>query len=223
MIARGEHQTVNGASLIFSGAPWGLARLKTIRALRERNPNTTTLLCFRNLAGAKWDLADTTVNHHLETWAGTLASDEIIKVRLCYSKHQRHRVAHEVIAGPGYRRMSIVLWLKIVVKLRLNFGERLTVNSPRLVRLNRTEIVPMTGNFMSRMDKRYVPILGWYKATLHSRRRGFATAAVRSGVHMANITITMRHPQGVTMRYVSLTFEEKAAITTRLAIAAYSD
>ena len=38
---------------------------------------------------------------------------------------------------------------------------------------------------------------------------------------MANITIAMRHSQGVTMQYVSLSIEEKAVITTRLAIAAY--
>ena len=82
--------------------------------------------------------------------------------------------------------------------------------------------VPMTGDFMRRMDKIYAPKLGWQNATLHSRRRGFATAAVRSGIHMANITIAMRHSQGVTMQYVSLSIEEKATITTRLAIAAYN-
>ena len=31
-----------------------------------------------------------------------LKMDEVITVRLCHNKHQRHRVAHEVIAGPGY-------------------------------------------------------------------------------------------------------------------------
>ena len=117
--------------------------------------------------------------------------------------------------------MSIVLWLKILVMLRVRHGEKLTVNSPILVRMNRKKLVPMTGDFMRRMDKIYAPRLGWRKATLHSRRRGFATAAVRSGIHMANITIAMRHSQGVTMQYVSLSFEEKAFITTRLAIAAY--
>ena len=54
-------------------------------------------------------------------------------------------------------------------------------------------------------------------------RRGFATAAVRCGVHMASITIAMRHSQGVTMQYVALSMAEKASITTRLAIAAYED
>ena len=144
MISREEHHTVNGASIILAellGVLLGLRRSEHF-ASAERKPNTTTLLCFRNLAGAKWDLADTTINHHLEIWAGSLASDEIIKVRLCYSKHQRHRVAHEVIAGSGYRRISIVLWLKIVVNLRLKLGERLTVNSPVLVRLNQVKDRP---------------------------------------------------------------------------------
>ena len=27
---------------------------------------------------------------------------EVIRVRLCLTKHQRYRVAHELIAGPGY-------------------------------------------------------------------------------------------------------------------------
>ena len=81
----------------------------------------------------------------------------------------------------------------------------------------------MTGQFMSTMDKKYAPILGWLKATIHSRRRGFATAAVRSGIHMASISIAMRHSQGVTMQYVALSLAEKAAITTRLAIASYEN
>ena len=79
----------------------------------------------------------------------------------------------------------------------------------------------MTGAFMAKMDKFYAPKLGWFKATIHSRRRGFATAMVRCGIHMVSITIAMRHSQGVTMQYVALTLAEKATITTRLAIAAY--
>ena len=79
----------------------------------------------------------------------------------------------------------------------------------------------MTGNFMSRMDKLYAPILKWGKATIHSRRRGFATAAVRCGLHMAKISIAMRHSQGITMQYVALPLADKAAFTTRLAIHAY--
>ena len=74
---------------------------------------------------------------------------------------------------------------------------------------------------MAMMDNYYAPRLGWYKATIHSRRRGFATAMVRCGIHMASITIAMRHSQGVTMQYVALTLAEKASITNRLAIAAY--
>ena len=40
---------------------------------------------------------------------------------------------------------------------------------------------------------------------------------------MASITIAMRHSQGVTLQYVSLSMAEKATITTRLAIAAYDE
>ena len=109
------------------------------------------------------------------------------------------------------------------MKLRLQLGEKLTPESPILVRMNGKVAVPMTGDFMSKKDKIYAPILGWHKATIHSRRRGFATAAVKSGVHMANITIAMRHSQGVTMQYIALSLEEKATITTRLAIAAYNE
>ena len=149
--------------------------------------------------------------------------NEVIRIRLCYTKHQRHRVAHEVVAGPGHRLMSFVFWLKIVVRLRLKLGEELTRESPLLVRKSGGKLVPLTGSFMTRMDKKWAPDLGWYKATIHSRRRGFATAAVRCGVHMASITIAMRHSQGVTLQYVALTMAEKASITTRLAIAAYED
>ena len=74
---------------------------------------------------------------------------------------------------------------------------------------------------MASKDKVYAPMLGWVKTTIHSRRRGFATAAVRCGVHMASIAIAMRHSQGVTLQYVALSLAEKASITTRLAIASY--
>ena len=96
------------------------------------------------------------------------------------------------------------------------------MNSPLLVRMKRGKVVPMTGAFMASMDKIFAPFLGWHKATIHSRRRGFATAAVKSGIHMAKITIAMRHSQGVTMQYIALSLEEKASITTRLAIASYN-
>ena len=95
------------------------------------------------------------------------------------------------------------------------------MESPLLVRENKGRIVPMTGAYMTRMDLRFIPLLKWGKATIHSRRRGFATAAVRSGLHMASIIIAMRHSQGVTLQYVSLSVADKAAITTRLAIDAY--
>ena len=226
MMSRGEHLSVNGATIILAelfGVLLGLRRSEHF-ASAEQRPNATTLLCFRNLAGANWDLGDCTKTHNIGKWADELTLDEIIRVRLCYTKHQRHRVAHEVVAGPGHRHMSLVLWLKIVIKLRIRHKETLTVNSPVLVRTKGANIlVPMTGVFMGSMDKIYAPVLGWYKATTHSRRRGFATAAVRCGVHMASIMIALRHSQGVTMQYVALSFAEKATITTRLAIASYED
>ena len=73
-------------------------------------------------------------------------------MRLFYSKHQRHRVGHEVVAGLGYRQMAIVVYLKILVLLRLRHGEKLAVNSQILVRINRMKLVPMTGDLMRRMD-----------------------------------------------------------------------
>ena len=95
--------------------------------------------------------------------------------------------------------------------------------SPLLVRIGRGRIIPMTAAFMARMDKKYAPVLRWGKATIHSRRRGFATAAVRCGLHMAKISIAMRHSQGVTMQYVALPLADKAAITTKLAMYSYRD
>ena len=121
MMARGEHLTIDGASIILAelfGVLLGLRRSEHF-ATAESKPNKTTLLCFRNLVGTGWDLGDCTKRHNIATWASSLTANEIFRVRLCYTKHQRHRVAHEVVAGPGYRYMSIVLWLKIVVKLRL--------------------------------------------------------------------------------------------------------
>ena len=225
MMGRGEHLTIDGATIILAelfGVLLGLRRAEHF-ASAQRNPDKTTLLCFKNLAGIDWDLGDTTQRVDIGEWAARLTPDEIIRVRLCYTKHQRHRVAHEVIAGPGYKLMSLVTWLKIVVRLRIRRKEKLTIYSPILVRVNRGRIVPMTGAHMASMDRIYGPVLGWGKATLHSRRRGFATAAVRCGLHMALITIAMRHSQGVTLQYVSLSLAEKAATTTRLAVASYSD
>ena len=114
--------------------------------------------------------------------------------------------------------MSFIFWVKIIVNMRVKLGENLKVTSPLLVRRVRGKAVPLTGSFVSRMDKVYAPTLGWFKATIHSRRRGFATAAVRCGIHMAKITIAMRHSQGVTMQYIALSLAERASFTTRLAI-----
>ena len=107
--------------------------------------------------------------------------------------------------------------------MRCKQGEKISARSPLLVRKVRGKMVPLTGNFISRMDKAYAPALGWFRATIHSRRRGFATAAVRCGLHMAKITIALRHLQGVTMQYITLSMAEKAAFTTRLAIASYDE
>ena len=110
MMSRGEHLSLNRASVILAellGVLLGLRRSEHF-ASAERSPNTTTLLCFRNLAGANWDLGDCTKTHDIKKWANELSMNEIIRIRLCYTKHQRHRVAHEVIAGPGYRHMSLV-------------------------------------------------------------------------------------------------------------------
>ena len=54
--------------------------------------------------------------------------------------------------------------------------------------VNRGKLVPMTGAYLASMDRIYGPVVGWGKAALHSRRRGFATAAVRCGVHMGGDT-----------------------------------
>ena len=137
-------------------------------------------------------LAISAYNEHPKAHMGP--TNEIIRVRLCYAKHQRHRVAHEVVAGPGYRHMSVVVWMRILVKLRLRHGEKISVDSPILVRHNGTTIVPMTGQYMMRMDKIYAPKLGWQNATIHSRRRGFATAVVYYGTdHDRYETLTGSH------------------------------
>ena len=48
-------------------------------------------------------------------------------------------------------------------------------------------------------------------------------AAVKCGLHMAKITIAMRHSQGVTMQSIALSLAERAAFTTRLAVASYEE
>ena len=71
------------------------------------------------------------------------------------------------------------------------------------VRVNRGKLVPMTGDYMGRMNKIYTPKLGWCMATISGRRRGFATAMVLAGIHLVPITVAMQHSQGVTMEYVA--------------------
>ena len=122
-------------------------------------------------------------------------------------------MAHQVAAVPGHKKMSIALWLKVLVKLRTSKNEVLTADSPLLLRENRGQIVPMTGDFMAKMDNVYAPMLKWSMTTIHSQRRGFATAAVRCGVHMAAISIVMRHSQCVTLQYVALPLSERLMVS----------
>ena len=111
MMSRKEHLTINGASIILAelcGVLLGLRRSEHF-ASAERTPDKTTLLRFSNLAGVSWNLGDGTKILNRERWAQRLSVNDIIRVRLCYTKHQRHRVAHEVVAGPGFRHMSFAL------------------------------------------------------------------------------------------------------------------
>ena len=67
MMGKGEHLTLNGASIILAelcGVLLGLRRSEHF-ASSERNPDQTTLLCFRNFAGAGWDLADCSKSHDI--------------------------------------------------------------------------------------------------------------------------------------------------------------
>ena len=142
MVERKEHYTITGASIILAelfGVLLGLRRSEHF-ASSESKPNRTTLLCFRNLAGIDWNLADCTRKTDIVQWAKSLSNDEIFKVRLCYTKHQRHRVAHEVIAGPGFKLMSLALWIRVVVALRLKHSEPITVDSPLLVRIKKNRL-----------------------------------------------------------------------------------
>ena len=98
--------------------------------------------------------------HDIYSRVSGLSLHDIIRLRLCYTKHQRHRVAHEVIAGPGHKLMSVVLWLQVAIRLRMSREEVLTPESPLLVRESRGKLVPLTASFMTAMDKVYAPTLG---------------------------------------------------------------
>ena len=148
MVAKGEHYTLDGASIILAellGVLLGLRRSEHFVS-SEGRPNRTTLLCFRNLAGAGWDLADIEAHLSNSCWARKLDKNEVFKVRLCYTKHKRHCVGHDVISGPCYRLMTLLRWIKVVVRLHTRRGEKLTMDSPLLVRVSRGKIVPMTGD-----------------------------------------------------------------------------
>ena len=56
--------------------------------------------------------------------------------------------------------MSFVFWIKIIVNMSIKLGEKISVKSPLLVRQVRGKIVPLTGNYIVRMDKFYAPIRG---------------------------------------------------------------
>ena len=162
MVARKEHLSITGVSIILAElcrVLLGLRRSEFL-ATAERSPNRTTLLCFKNLSGKNWDLGDCTRVHNIYSRVSGLSLHDIIRLRLCYTKHQRHRVAHEVIAGPGHKLMSVVLWLQVAIRLRMSRGEVLTPESPLLVRESRGKLVPLTASFMTAMDKVYAPTLG---------------------------------------------------------------
>ena len=81
--------------------------------------------------------------------------------------------------------------MKIVVTLRSKLGEVLTPDSPLIVRDNGGRLVPMTGAFLTRMDKFYAPKLGWHGATIRSCRQGFATAAVRCNIQPIPVALAV--------------------------------
>ena len=138
MCGREEHYTLDGAFIILAevlGVLLGHRRSENF-ASAEKNPYRTTLYCFRNLAGTNSDLADITNTPNIPMWAAKLTTSEICRIRLRYTKDTRHRVAHEVVAGAGYRKMNLSRWIKMVVKLRLRHKERLTADSPLLVRVS---------------------------------------------------------------------------------------
>ena len=67
MLDKGEHLTIDGASIILAelcGVLLGLRRSEHF-ASAVRKPNLTTLLCFRYLIGTSWDLGDCTRNHSI--------------------------------------------------------------------------------------------------------------------------------------------------------------
>ena len=64
MLKEDTHTTFDGASIILAdlcGVLLGLRRAEFF-ASAEKNPNRATLLCFRNLAGLRWDLAECSQN-----------------------------------------------------------------------------------------------------------------------------------------------------------------
>ena len=68
IMERGDHDTVDSASIILAdlcGVLIGLRRSEYL-ASAETSPNRTTLLCFRNLAGATWDLSDLPTHFSIE-------------------------------------------------------------------------------------------------------------------------------------------------------------
>ena len=69
--------SIDSASIILAdicGVLLGLRRSEFL-ATAEKKPNLTTLLCFQNLAGIKWDLGDGTKTLNIASWSNRLASD----------------------------------------------------------------------------------------------------------------------------------------------------
>ena len=94
-IDRKENVSVIGASIILAdpcGVLLGLRRSEHFASL-EKNPNRTTLLCFRNLPGDSWDLSVCSRGYDLFNFISKLSTSEIIRIRLPYMKHKRYRVA----------------------------------------------------------------------------------------------------------------------------------
>ena len=119
MTPRGEHLILNGAPIILAELFGVLAlRRSEFFASAEKSPNLITLLYFRSLTGTALDFGDSTRFNDIPSYVDSLSLLKIVKVRLRYTKHQRHRVAHDVVAGSSYKVMSSILWLKVVVKLR---------------------------------------------------------------------------------------------------------
>ena len=157
-------------------------------------------------------------------WARDLDPDTaILKWDLFYTKHNRTRLSHEVVTGPGFRALSVTLWLKKSLIRRAAMGEKFSTSSAILVRVKGEVLVPMTAKWRELRDKILEGFIGWVKEgiTWHSRRRGFATDAIRAGVPSAIVKLCMRHRIDVTEGYICLPDSVKAAVSAKIAKLGY--